>query len=165
MHQSNCLFISWYQQPFIYQSVGWLQLELKYLRFIIMQHTFPIFCTCIYATTWVWATEMWSLRVCASERCLEQRLHHYCELFMNTKPFQRMCVHFNVKNMSRLIVYTHVSASSHIHSSTLYVNMYVGHITELLMVLPSESQLESVPLSCRWLPEWFLVDWTSINTI
>lgn len=93
------------------------QLELKYLRFI-MQHTFPMFFKTdfVHASMLpprVWATEMWSLRVCVSERCLAQRLHCYCELFMNTNSL-RVCVFvcFNVKNMSRLIVYT-VSTSTH----------------------------------------------------
>lgn len=70
----------------------------------------------------VWATEMWSLQVCASERCLAQRLHRYCELFMNTKPFQCVCVCFNVKNMSRLIVYTQ---SPPLHTQQYTVCKYV----------------------------------------
>ncbi len=128
------LFMSMCQQAFIYQSVGWLQLELKYLRFI-MQRTFPIFLKTDFVHVsmlppGVWATEMWRLRVCASERCLARRLHRYCELFMNTKPFQSacVCVWFNVKNMSRLSLHLYT------HSNTLYVNMNVGHITELLEV-------------------------------
>lgn len=75
---------------------------------------------CIYATTSSLSNR--NVKI-ASERCLAQRLHRYCELFMNTNPF-RVCVCFNVNAHSKHTV----STSTHTHCNTLYVNMYVGHI-------------------------------------
>lgn len=74
MHQSNCFTISDHvlvSTCLYFPSAGKLQLELKYLRFNIMQHTLPMFYKSdfIHASMlsrWVWATRMWSLRVCGA---------------------------------------------------------------------------------------------------
>lgn len=70
MHQSNCyIFDHVLVSTCLYlPSAGQLQLELKYLRFNIMQHTLPMFYKrhFIHAymlSRWVGATRMWSLRV------------------------------------------------------------------------------------------------------
>ncbi len=122
VHVSTGLYL-----PIRWLITAWVEvLEVYYAAYFsnIFENWF---CTCIYATTWSLSNRNVTF---ASERCLAQRLHRYCELFMNTKPFQSacVCVWFNVKNMSRLSLHLYT------HSNTLYVNMNVGHITELLEV-------------------------------
>ncbi len=127
------LFMSMCQQAFIYQSVGWLQLELKYLRFI-MQHTFPIFWKLILYMYLCYHLEFEQQKcdVCECVR-VSGALHDGYTVTVNylwtRNPFRVcVCVWFNVKNMSRLSLHLYT------HSNTLYVNMNVGHITELLEV-------------------------------
>lgn len=122
------MFISWCQQPFIYQSVGWLQLELKYLRFIIMQHTFPIFFKLILYMYLCYHIEFEQQKceVCECVR-VSGALHSSYTVTVNylwtQNPF-RECVWFNVENMSRLIVYTR-SPLPHIYTQQYTVCKYV----------------------------------------